>query len=108
MGLEPLEPGFKKMRIKPQPGPLTWAKGRFPTVKGDVGIRFETEPGSYFSLSVSIPPNVEAEVWLPVGAGAGADPEVTKDGQAVGAERRGQFVVVENACSGEYQAAQRT
>ena len=101
MGLEPIEPGFLKMRIKPRPGPLQWAKGRFPTIKGDVAISFENPPGGSFLLAVEIPPNVETELWLPVSGDT--DPQITRDGAPARTERRGHYAVVNNACTGAYR-----
>lgn len=63
MGLEPLEPGFSRMRIRPQPGLVSSAEAVIPTVKGPVGISFKTEGG--FCVDVDIPSGTEAEVWLP-------------------------------------------
>ena len=65
MGVEPLEPGFSKMRIKPQPGSLQSASLTVPTIKGAVSVAFDNRVGESFSLDVTIPANTTAEVWLP-------------------------------------------
>lgn len=65
MGVEPLLPGFQKIRIKPQPSNLTWAKAVIPTIKGSVRISFKQETEKTFILNVSIPANTDAEVWCP-------------------------------------------
>ncbi|MGN0846475.1 MAG: cellulase family glycosylhydrolase [Kiritimatiellia bacterium] len=41
LGVTPLEPGFAKIRIAPQVGPLRHVEGRVPTAKGPVMVRVE-------------------------------------------------------------------
>lgn len=65
MGIEPIEPGFKKIQIKPQPGTLEWATIKTPTIRGDITMSFENNPGQSFTLEVNIPVNTTAEVHLP-------------------------------------------
>ena len=67
MGLEPVEPGFSRMRIHPQPGLVESAEAVIPTIAGPVGISFDTKDG--FRLEVDIPAGTTAEVWLPKGNG---------------------------------------
>jgi hypothetical protein len=65
MGIEPLEPGFKKIRIKPQPATLRHAEIKTPSIRGDIRVSFDNQPGKRFALQVEIPANSVAEVWLP-------------------------------------------
>jgi hypothetical protein len=65
MGIEPLEPGFRKIRIKPQPATLRQATVKTPSVRGDIRVSFDNRPGEKFTLEVEIPANSVAEVWLP-------------------------------------------
>ncbi len=65
MGVEPLEPGFRKIRIKPQPSTLAHAELITPTIRGNVKVSFHNTPGVKFELAVEIPANTIAEVWLP-------------------------------------------
>jgi len=44
MGVKPLEPGWRKLRIRPQPGSLSSASLDIPTVRGDVHVDFRNEP----------------------------------------------------------------
>lgn len=67
MGLEPLEPGFSKMRIKPQLGLVSNAEAVIPTIAGPVRINCSQEEG--FSLELEIPAGTSAEVWIPTGSG---------------------------------------
>nr|WP_236676270.1 family 78 glycoside hydrolase catalytic domain [Chryseolinea lacunae] len=65
LGINPLEPGFKKIQIKPQPaGDLTWAKGSFTSIHGKIVSDWK-KVGDRFQLTVSIPANTAAEVWVP-------------------------------------------
>ena len=45
MGVEPLEPGFARMRIRPQPGSLSEASLRLPTIRGEVRVAFRNDFG---------------------------------------------------------------
>ena len=65
MGVEPIEPGFSKIRIKPQPGSLQSASLTVPTIKGAVSVAFDNMVGESFLLDITIPANTTAEVWLP-------------------------------------------
>ena len=65
MGVEPLEPGFRKMRIKPQPSTLSHAELAMPTIRGSIKVSFNNIPDTKFELEIEIPANTEAEVWLP-------------------------------------------
>jgi alpha-L-rhamnosidase len=64
LGINPASPGFEKIIIKPQPaGDLTWTKGSYQSVKGKISSEWKIENAKY-SLSVSIPANTTAEVWI--------------------------------------------
>jgi hypothetical protein len=65
MGIEPIEPGFRKIRIKPQPATLRQANIKMPSIRGDIRVSFDNLPGEKFTLEVEIPANTTAEVWLP-------------------------------------------
>ena len=68
MGVEPLTPGFGTVRIKPQLGSLEWAEATVPTIRGNVRIAVKNKSEEY-SLKVSIPANMDAEVYLPLPSG---------------------------------------
>jgi hypothetical protein len=66
MGIEPLDAGFKKIRIKPQPATLGHAEIQVPSIRGDIRVAFDNHPANErFSLQVEIPANSVAEIWLP-------------------------------------------
>ncbi len=69
MGVEPLEPAFRRIRIRPQPSGLRWARLTLPTIRGPVQVGFKQRPGASFQLSVTVPANTTADVYLPRVAG---------------------------------------
>jgi hypothetical protein len=99
MGIEPLEPGFGKIRIKPQPATLRQAAVQLPTIRGDVRVSFENQPGERFVLQVEIPANSLSEVWLPKPA---KKYHLTVNGVAAKGTEDGNFVKL-NTGSGEHR-----
>ncbi len=65
-GIEPIEAGSRKIRIKPQPGFLREASIVVPTIRGNIKVSFENVPQKSYLMKVTIPANSEAEVWVPV------------------------------------------
>jgi hypothetical protein len=77
-GIEPLEPAFEKIRIRPQPADLEMVEIKKPTIKGPVHGKWLLRD-NYFTLTITIPANTEAEIWLPT-----SDPaEVTGNGNPI-------------------------
>ena len=66
MGVTPLEPGFSKVRIAPQPGTLEHAEMTLPTIRGSIKIGFDNTKDRKV-VSVDLPANVEYEAILPEG-----------------------------------------
>ncbi len=100
-GIEPLEPGFSKIRIKPQPGGVATADIKVPTVRGTILASFMNQPGERFSLQVTIPANTTAELWLPY---MGKKSKVSLDGKEVRWIQRAGFALVQ-AGSGTHQVS---
>ena len=65
MGIEPIEPGFSRFQIKPQPGTLQEASLKMPTIKGLIDIHLKKDT-QQFLLDVTIPANTVAELYWPV------------------------------------------
>jgi len=62
LGIQALEPGYKKVRICPDLScGLHWVKGSQETIHGRIEAEWEKQD-RYISLSVTIPPNVTAEI----------------------------------------------
>ena len=97
MGIEPLEPGFRKIRIKPQPASLEHAEIKCPTIRGDVLVSFQNKPQQSFILKVAIPANTTADIYLPFWS---KSQKTTMNGAPVKCRQEGKFVLVENVGSG--------
>ena len=41
VGVEPLEPGFARVGIRPQPGDLEWFEAKVPTPKGPIHVKYD-------------------------------------------------------------------
>lgn len=98
MGIEPIESGFKKIRIKPQPSSLRYAEIKHPTIQGEVFVKFTNEPGKTFSLEIDIPANTTAAVYLPYYS---KNQKVTLNDKPIKFTKDGNFAVVDNIGSGK-------
>jgi alpha-L-rhamnosidase len=66
-GLAPAAPGYRRITIKPRPGPaLTRAAARLRTPYGPAASEWVVRDGE-LTLTVTVPPNATAEVFLPFG-----------------------------------------
>jgi alpha-L-rhamnosidase len=63
-GIRPLEPGYARVLIAPEPGELEWARAVYRSVRGPISSAWRND-GDTFSLEVEIPPNVTATVIVP-------------------------------------------
>lgn len=99
MGIEPIEPGFRKFQIKPQPGNLKFAKIKYPSVLGDIFVSFESKPSKEFRLSVTIPHNSTAKIYLPKLFDKFS---ILMDGKIVDGLIDGDYVTLNNVGSGEH------
>jgi alpha-L-rhamnosidase len=98
LGINPASPGFKKIILKPQPaGDLTWAKGSYYSVRGEIASEWKLADGQ-FSWKVRIPPNTTAIVYVP----SASDQNVMLDGiQLHNIKHEHGFVITELG-SGDY------
>lgn len=101
MGVEPLAPGFDRIRIKPQPASLAWAKAVIPTIKGAVSVSIQNQPDR-FVLQFTLPANTRADVYIPTPPG---NYKVQQNGVAVAAPRvKGEpFLYAGEFGSGTYE-----
>ncbi len=98
MGIEPLEPGFSKIRIKPQPSSLEYAEIKCPTIRGDVWVSFQNKPQQSFILNVTTPANSTTDVYLPFWS---KSQKMSMNGTEVKFRQEGNYAVIENVGSGK-------
>jgi hypothetical protein len=68
MGVRPIEAGFKRFSIVPQPSTLKNISLTVPTITGAIftELKVEQKNGELsWNMQVSVPGNSEAELWLP-------------------------------------------
>jgi hypothetical protein len=63
LGIYPVGQGFQECRIEPHMGYLTWARGVFPSVHGDIEVAWKQE-GGRFILDVDLPDGLETNLTL--------------------------------------------
>jgi alpha-L-rhamnosidase len=79
LGINPAAPGFRKIVLKPQPaGDLTWAKGSYHSVYGEIVSDWRISNGK-FEWNVTIPPNTSAQVYIPSPSGK----NIRQDGKSI-------------------------
>jgi len=61
LGVVPLEPGCKRVRITPALGDLLWAEGSYPTPHGPIRIRHERKPDGTIESKIEAPDGVQVE-----------------------------------------------
>ncbi|MBP0990485.1 MAG: alpha-L-rhamnosidase [Oscillospiraceae bacterium] len=61
LGINVTEAGCKKIKIKPDLGNLTWAKGKYPTPYGEITVEHQVKDGQIKTFC-SAPPEIEVSV----------------------------------------------
>ncbi len=86
MGIEPLEPGFKRFRVKPQTASLERAKLKLPTPAGPVLLEIHGIGADAWRASLVVPKGTAAEFHLPFAgepvvssAGVPVEPRVLRE-----------------------------
>ena len=65
-GLEALEAGYRRFRVAPQPGRLTWAETRHVSPFGEIAVHWELKH-EVFKMNITVPEGTTAEAVLPDG-----------------------------------------
>lgn len=65
LGVQPLEPGYGRVRIAPQPGPLTELHGTVPTIRGPIQVDLTKNTKGNWQLDTQVPTGVTAEIIIP-------------------------------------------
>jgi alpha-L-rhamnosidase len=90
--IDPTQPAYKHIILRPQPGDdLTYAEGHLDSLYGEIRSKWELNDG-VFTMSVTIPPNTTATIYLPEAQGQRV--------QLNGSEVHG---VVHNLDAGKYE-----
>jgi len=95
LGVQPFAPGWTRVMIRPNPGPLKSVEGKVPTPLGPVLVQWEN--GGAFKLSLTLPPDMAAQVQLPAGKNSTG---VYLGGQSVRARRDGSWWILDQAVTG--------
>jgi alpha-L-rhamnosidase len=64
-GIQPTSGGFATFDVRPETGGLTLAEGAVPTVKGLITTRWKKDDNGQFSLSIHVPANTQASIYIP-------------------------------------------
>ncbi|MGN1215557.1 MAG: alpha-L-rhamnosidase C-terminal domain-containing protein, partial [Candidatus Cryptobacteroides sp.] len=59
LGIEPVEPGCRKVRIEPHLGDLEWAEGTYPTAMGNIYVKHEKMADGSVKSTVKLPKGVK-------------------------------------------------
>jgi alpha-L-rhamnosidase len=65
VGIQPTSGGFATFDVRPVTGDLAFAEGTVTTVKGPIVVRWEKNSGDHFILSVEVPANTQASIYIP-------------------------------------------
>lgn len=111
LGVRPLVPGFVHVVVQPQLGPLAFARGTLPSIRGPISVAVnQTAGGSAglgpmdISMSVSIPGSTTARLCLPLSA-CGAKGLLVIDGVPVQGSFDGAYACVDPVDSGTHVAS---
>jgi hypothetical protein len=97
LGVRPLEPGYSKILIAPQPGALKWIRGKVPTPRGAVSVSWNSDTAS---LDIEVPPGATASVGLPARFGTGND--IILDGKNVQAKQTNATLMIDGISAGHH------
>ena len=102
LGVKPLAPQYARAQIKPLDfgDALNFVAGRVPTERGEIFVRWERDENC-FAMSVELPLNVQANVYVP--RGNFSDARVVVDGTNANFVQDGNYFVIENVGSGKHE-----
>lgn len=100
MGIEPAEPGFGRVIVRPQLASLPSASVKLPTIRGDILLSVINRPAEPYALDLTLPANVTAAVSVPVFSSA--DTKVLVNGKSVTASRAGEWLTLPDLGAGRH------
>ncbi len=95
LGAEPLTAGWKQVRIRPETGTLSFAKGKIPTPVGPITIAWEKGPT--FQMKLTLPDGMSARLDVPASPQSNG---VTINGKSATAKRVGTRWLLDEEVSG--------
>ena len=101
LGVTSLSPQNDKVQIKPLDfgDKLSYARGSYKTDKGDIFVDWKRENNRY-RLSVKIPDNIVAKVYIPKGGADSA--KITLDQKEIEGKIEGDYITIDHIGSGEH------
>ena len=102
LGAQSSTAGWGRALIQPHPGNLASVEGRMPTPRGELSVGWKRDKN--FSLTLSLPAGMTAEVRLPALEGSS---EVRVGGARVKAHREGRWWTLEDDLSGTVTIEER-
>jgi hypothetical protein len=68
LGVRGITPGFGQFAVEPHPAGLEWARGVFPSIKGDIPVSWRSSTKE-FRIEGSLPTATTASVLIPLQGG---------------------------------------
>ncbi len=99
LGVRPLEPGFRKALIQPQPASLRNVQGIVPSIRGPITVIIKND-GRRFMLGVDIPANMSAKIGVPCISKSNAT--VLLDGEPVEVDIKENYLFIDPLGSGQH------
>lgn len=100
VGVRPLEPGFEKIIIQPQPGDLRAFRATVPTIRGPVHVNYRKDPDGTVTIRWQIPANTTAR--FEIEQSRLRNGEVSLDGARVRPGQEDRYAVLDNVGSGSH------
>ncbi|MEM7234344.1 MAG: alpha-L-rhamnosidase C-terminal domain-containing protein, partial [Planctomycetota bacterium] len=106
LGVQTTKPQYAHVKIRPHPGELKFARGTIPTQRGPIHVDWKNDTKTEtFSLTVELPCNVHADVFVPRRSETGTTVEV--DGTPRRVEDAGRYLRIRNVGSGSHRFVSR-
>jgi alpha-L-rhamnosidase len=70
LGVAPVDAGYRRWVVAPQPGDLRWARGQVPTPYGPIRVSWVKRAGGALHVHVDAPAGTAGSVRLPHGGTA--------------------------------------
>ena len=99
LGVKIVAPQAARLTIRPHVAGLQFARGEIPTQSGPVSVSWQAK--GQFDLTVNIPCNVRADVYVPKGSADGN--AVRVDGKTRQAEPAGRYLLIRDVSAGTHR-----